>query len=251
MPSNALRRKKMLQYRTTFASIVRYLLPICLVVLLLGGIGNQLFGAEVPLTVSKLSIEYDATNQSAGLQIVLNGQAWKKMAITAPNGKMFSVSSKKNLANIGMTDFSIAGEKSDPTQIPLDQFLTMFPEGEYKFKGKAVNGDDLTGTVTLTHMIPDGPAITAPTQDATVDPSNTVISWDPVTTPAGVDIVGYRVIVQENTTSRYFSVDLTKFANTLRLPSKFLLATSTYTAKVLAIDAGGNQTLTEVSFSTP
>jgi fibronectin type III domain protein len=241
----------MLQNRTMFASTARYFLPVCVVVLILGGIGNQLFGAEVPLTVSKLSIEYDPTSQSAGLQIQLNGQAWKKMAITAPNGKMFALSSKKNLANIGLTDFSIAGGKSDPTQIPLDQFLTMFPEGEYKFKGKAVNGDDLTGTATLTHMIPDGPAITAPAADATVDPSNTVITWDPVTTPAGVDIVSYRVTVQEDTTFRYFSVDLTKFANSLRLPSKFLQATSTYTAKVLAIDAGGNQTLSEVSFNTP
>lgn len=247
VPSNARRRKMMLQKRMMAASNARFVLPLCLLVLLLGGIGNRVFGADVPLTVSKISIEYDATSQGAGLQIVVNGQAWKKMSVTAPNGKMFSVSAKQETGNIGLTEFSISSNK----QVTLDQFLSLFPEGDYNFKGKAANGDNLIGTATLTHMIPDGPVISAPAADSIVDPSNTVVSWDPVTTPVGVDIVGYRVIVQENTTLRYFSVDLTKFANTLRLPSKFLQGASTYTARVLAIDAGGNQTLTSVSFNTP
>jgi hypothetical protein len=105
------------------------------------------------------------------------------------------------------------------------------------------------GTATLTHAIPDGPNVSA-----TVGPNNLlVISWDAVTgTPPGfpavpIDIAGYQVIVGS------FEVTLPDTATSVTVSPEFVasLAPGQQPFEVLAIEAGGNQTLTEGTFTKP
>ena len=78
-----------------------------------------------------------------------------------------------------------------------------------------------------------------------------MVEWTPVTTPAGIDIAGYQVlVVQEEPVLRVFSADLPATATRLSVPAEFLQPRTEYKVEVLAIEAGGNQTLTELTFRT-
>jgi hypothetical protein len=111
-----------------------------------------------------------------------------------------------------------------------------------------VEGQRLIGRATLSHDIPDGPEITAPEEGATVPRDGLIASWNPVTAPAGVDIVGYRAIVRREDPLRVFSADLTASTTSVTVPSEFLESGVEYKLEVQAIEASGNQTLTEIVF---
>ncbi len=69
-------------------------------------------------------------------------------------------------------------------------------------------------------------------------------------TPPAVNIVGYLVlVVEEGTTTRTLSADLPANARKLTVPSDFLQPGTEYKVEVLAIEASGNQTLSERSFA--
>lgn len=99
----------------------------------------------------------------------------------------------------------------------------------------------------LTHAVPAGPSVVA-----VVDGETVVIRWDPVVGPAdilpdeNVVVVGYQVIAGE------FQVTLPASRNEVTLPREFVasLAPGKHDFEVLAIEAGGNQTITEGSFET-
>jgi hypothetical protein len=89
-----------------------------------------------------------------------------------------------------------------------------------------------------------------------VNPNNTVIKWNSVTSPfpgtdSPVSIVGYQVIVERVKPSlRVFSVDLPATATQVTVPSAFMETKKEYKFEVLAIEAGGNQTISEGGFKT-
>ena len=101
-------------------------------------------------------------------------------------------------------------------------------------------------TATLSHTIPDGPTLIPP---GTPDPAHTVIAWNPVTTPAGIDIVAYEVIVELDD-AHVFDVKLAGTVTSVTVSPEFLQPATTYLYEVLAIDKSGNQTLSSSSFVT-
>jgi hypothetical protein len=149
----------------------------------------------------------------------------------------------------GLTE--LFSESSEPPfeEFPLEQFMDLFPEGTYTFRGTTVDGTPMTGTATLTHDFPDGPRILSPAPGSRVKRDQVVVEWAPVTTPAGIEISGYQVlVVQEEPVLRVFSADLPATATRLQIPAQFVLPRTEYKVEVLAIEAGGNQTLTELTF---
>jgi hypothetical protein len=84
------------------------------------------------------------------------------------------------------------------------------------------------------------------------DPNNTVVAWAPVADPAGSRIVRYEVIVtdESSTPKRVLSAVLPATVTSMTIPSSFLLPDGEYKYEVLAIEEGGNQTLSEAAFRT-
>jgi hypothetical protein len=76
-----------------------------------------------------------------------------------------------------------------------------------------------------------------------------IARWNAVAELRGIDIVGYRVIVTRENPLRVFSADLPASARRMPVPSEFLQPGTEYKLEVQAIEASGNQTLTEITFS--
>jgi hypothetical protein len=205
--------------------------------------------APIRLADATMIVEVNATDGDAGLQVFLDGEPWTSMTISGPDRRaLLVVNAEGRLKGYGLTE--LFSESSEPpfTEFPLEEFKALFPEGRYTFSGTTVKGQRLVGSATLSHEIPDGPEITAPTEGATVARDNVVARWNPVTTPAGIDIVGYRVIVTREDPLRVFNADLTASATSMTIPSEFLESGVEYKLEVQAIEANGNQTLTEIVF---
>jgi hypothetical protein len=198
---------------------------------------------------ARLRIEINSTDGDAGFQINLDGEAWKSLTIHDPNGrKILDITGTSQLKNFGLTE--LFSESSEPpfTEFPFSEFKKLWPEGVYTFRGKTIDGKTLVGQATFNHEVPDGPVITKPADDSSVDRKNAVLKWNPVTTPAGIEITGYQVVVTREDPLRVLDADLPAGAHRFEIPSNFLQPGVEYAAEVLAIASNGNQTLTEVAF---
>ena len=196
-------------------------------------------------------IEFNATTEDVGIRASLDGEPWNGGQIIGPDHqRIFQVSGVGNLGEIGLTELSFATHELAREDLSLEGLLALFPEGEYEFRGRTVEGDRLLGTATLTHDIPDAPQILTPEEGVLVDPDDAVISWDPVTEPAGIEIAGYRVSVERGDRGRSLSLELPPETTSVPVPPDFLEPGTDYLFQVFAIEAGGNQTITEGVFDT-
>ena len=86
-----------------------------------------------------------------------------------------------------------------------------------------------------------------------------VIDWDPVTqrfpgSTLPVTIAGYEVIVEQDKPQpalpRSFDITLPASVTRVTVPPQFLRTNTDYKFEILAIEQGGNQTISEGSFKT-
>ncbi|GAB3380306.1 hypothetical protein [Lysobacter fragariae] len=198
---------------------------------------------------ARIYIEYNASANDLGFHVSLDGEDWKDLVIVNPRGvAIFAVEGSGPYAELGMTELFFEGAEPTLTDVPLRTLLGKFPEGTYRFRGTTVDDAPIQRNGVLSHAIPAAPRVAA-----TVDGLRITIAWRPVTTtPPGfparpIDISGYQVIVDP------FQVTLPDTATQVTLPREFVasLAKGAHPFEVLAIDASGNQTITEGSFVIP
>jgi hypothetical protein len=210
--------------------------------------------STIPFPDARLKIEYNSTDGDAGLQVFLDAPAWRDVSITNPSGRtVLEVEAERVIRNYGLTE--LFSESSEPPfdEFPFSEFKRLFPEGAYTFRGRTIEGERLQSTFTLTHKVPDGPTIVSPSADATLAPHDVAVEWLPVTSPAGVTVVAYQVLVVADAPGlgnpkRVLDVMLPGTATRLPIPAEFLIPGS-YKGEVLAVEESGNQTLTEVAFT--
>jgi len=211
-------------------------------------------GAQAPLrfTDSELFIEINATDGDAGLQMSLGGRTWERLRLIDPRGRtVMDVRATGPLNGYGLTDMGFESAEPPFTRYPFRRFRARFPEGRYRFVGTAPNGRRLIGSDRLTHVVPDGPRVLAPAEDAVVDPAAVTVRWEPVTTPRGIRIVRYQVIVTaEGEPGGSTRVDLPPTATSAAIPAGFFARNAEYAVEVIARATNGNQTITEVAFQT-
>lgn len=194
----------------------------------------------------RVFIEFNDTDQDVGLHIFLDAEDWQVMKIIDPRGRViFHVQGVHGLGSIGLSELFVEGSEPSLADLPLDEFFELFPEGVYTFVGKTTDGAKIKNLYTFSHDIPDAPVIVSPAPGGLVDPANAVISWQPVTTPQGIVIDGYEVIV--GSLSRKVPATTTS----VTLPPGFLQPGTEYGFEVLSIADNHNQTITASSFRTP
>ncbi len=216
-----------------------------------GGKGN-----EFPFSRSKMIIEFNSTDNDVGAQVLLDGEPWKQVKIESPDGrKLLNIRTSSSLRKQGITELFFESSEPSLDDVPLAEFLARFPEGIYEFEGTTIDGIELEGQAVFTHVIPAGPEIIAPAEGAVVDPDNFVIAWVPVTQTimgsSDITIRGYQLVVEQEDPLRVHSMDLPATVTSVRIPPEFFLLKNTvHKFEVLAIEEGGNQTITSGSFVT-
>ena len=196
-----------------------------------------------------LFIETNATDGDAGLQVNLDAEDWTWLKLRDPRGKLIlDLQAKGRLRGYGLTELLFEASEPSFDEVPFRVFKKRFPEGKYSFRGQTVEGRRLVGSDRLFHLVPAGPKVTFPTRGAQVDPNGFAVTWEPVTTPAGVKIVTYQVIVSQG--ERDLSMYLPATATSASIPGEFLEPGTETDVEVLARERSGNQTITELPFRT-
>lgn len=226
-----------------------------------------LFIGDLPLRAAdkfpdvKFLIEHNATDADTGFQAFVDGAPWNTLTIADPDKRpVLEIRARGNLKQLGLTELFFETNEPENAEVPIPELLARFPEGKYTFEGQTVDGTRLTGRATLTHTIPAGPEITSPAEGAVVDRNNTVIEWTPVTesiTGRSVEIVGYEVVVTKaldvhppGFSKLVLSAHVTAATTSLTVPMEFLEPGTAYDVEVLALEVGGNQTISSTTFAT-
>jgi len=226
----------------------RHIRSILVILLAAAALGFATPAGAAKFSEARIYIEFNRSANDLGFHVVLDGEDWKSLRILNPKGtSIFEVAGKGGYTHLGLTELFFEGAEPSLDDVPLGVLLALFPEGRYTFIGVTVTGVRITATATLSHAVPEGPVVSAEVDDDTV-----IIRWDPVTAaPPGfpdddVDIVGYQVIVGS------FQVTLPASSTEVTVPRQFVesLGRGEHDFEVLAIEAGGAQTITEGTFET-
>jgi hypothetical protein len=207
--------------------------------------------AQLEFDDARIRIEVNSTDGDAGIQMDVDGEAWESLGVVSPDGRrILEIAGRSSVARQWLTELFFESEEPSFDELSLEELFERFPAGRYEVVGRTVDGRRIVGTARLTHDIPAGPVILAPAEDALVSKRNAVIAWLPVTRPAGVRIVGYQVIVEREDPIRTFEATVPASVTSVTVPSEFLEEDTEYTFEVLALEEGGNQTISESSFVT-
>ena len=203
---------------------------------------------------ARLIIEYNSTDEDIGAQVFLDGEAWRLLRVYAPNGRrILEIKGTRSLRTQGLTELFFESSEPPLTDVPLEVFLGRFPAGEYEFEGVTVSGEEISATANFTHAIPEPAVVISPLDGSVQDPENLVASWTAVPNPPGSTIVAYQVIVvnfDSPLPKKTFSVHVPANITSVTVPAEFMEFGTRYEFEVLAIEAGGNQTITTTEFDT-
>ncbi len=216
---------------------------------------------ELPFKDVKFLIEHNATAEDTGFQVFLDGEPWKRLEIARPDGApLLEVRAQGHLRTLGLTEFFFETNEPANAEVPVEELLARFPEGTYSFEGQSIDGVEMTGAARLTHDIPKGPRILSPAEGEVVDPNDTVIRWEAVSESilgAPIEIVSYEVIVTKpqavppaGFSKPVLSVHVSGATTSLTVPKEFFESGTAYELEVLALEVGGNQTISSGTFVT-
>jgi hypothetical protein len=219
--------------------------------------GGSSLGA-IPFSQAEIFFEQNATDGDLGIHFALDGPPWESVMIFFPNGDPFiSVTASGAERENGVT--GLFSESAEPgfEVVPPDEFLSWFPEGAYLMVGVTTDGGMLVSEATLTHDLPEEPEAISPREEAVVEADEPLtIRWRRTPDPAPPEsvIVGYQVIVTEIAEpperEREFIIDLLPTQRRVEVPAEFFRPGREYKYEILARETSGNQTITEVEFST-
>jgi hypothetical protein len=218
-------------------------------------------GPAVRLPATKLFIEHNATAGDTGVHGLFDGIDWQKLCVYDPHGHLIlEVEPNRQLRTQSISGIFFESAEPPNEEVPIEEILRRFPQGQYAVRGRAKDGRRLTGAATFTHAIPAAPVITFPQEDGVVSAANLTVSWNHVTTTldgAPLNRTGYEVIVTKDVpddphgfSRPVLSVHVPPAVTSLTIPHEFLEPSTTYELEVLVLEVSGNQTITSLFLQT-
>ena len=222
-------------------------------------------GAEpVPLKEAKLNIEHNATDRDTGFQGFIDSEGWRRLSVRGPDGRVLRFEGLGSLGRLGLTELFFETVEPENADVPIRRMLAKLPEGRYRIAGPGQENGESTGRTVgralLTHDIPRGPRLVSPAEGATVPTQGVVADWKRVSKTIQGDpttIVAYQLIIEKDVEPpRHMigkfglSMYLPPTTTSVEVPDGFLEPGTAYSWEVLAIERGGNQTLSSASFTT-
>lgn len=218
----------------------------------------------IPLKEAKLIIEHNAKDNDTGFQGFIDSEGWNMITVTGPDGKVLELKGKGKLGSLGLTELFFETVEPANSDVPIEEVLDTLPEGNYVFKGTAIEAGQkqgkTIGTALLTHNIPKGPVLLSPVEDAVVPMEDLLVSWSPVDETldgSHVNIISYQLIIEKDELphpnmigKKGLSMYLPATVTQIPIPKEFLEPGTNYKWEVLAIEESGNQSLMSSQFST-
>ncbi len=218
-------------------------------------------GPTVKLGQAKLFFEHNSTDEDTGVHGAFDTSSFAELCVYNPKGRqILAVKPQGKLLKLTMGGIFFESREPPNAEVSIESLKADFPEGLYRVRGISHDGTGLTGAATFTHAIPAAPIITFPDDGAVVDSEDLVVMWEPVTQSldgAPIKRTGYEVIITKDVAddphgfSRpTFDVHVLPSLTALEVPSEFLEPNTPYELEVLALEKGGNQTITAIHFET-
>ena len=229
-------------------------------------------GKRIEFDDTAIFLELNDTDGDLGIQLFWDAEGWKEVEVKDPEGEeIFEVENDEGLREIGSTELSTESAEPEFDELPPEDFLALFDEGEYKFKGKTVEGKKLRGEAELTHVLPAAPVIDSPAEGEAVDPDDLIVKWFAVTgshpeigTPdPNIELTRYQLIVEfeDEVTEGVFEFKVDILADPGAEPGDTIEVTVSpeffgsledregeYKLEVIAEESSGNKTITEQEF---
>lgn len=214
-------------------------------------------GQEIELDEAEVFIEFNSTDGDFGIQFFWDGEPWKRMKVfNTDERKVLDVTVARNLRDQGMTEGFFESAEPSAKKLPMDAFLERFPEGEYEFEGRTLEGDELEGETEFTHVLPAPPTNLYPCDGAHVPPhAALVVSFQAVTqdldgNPLEPELYELVVEAEDDDLLRVFSVTLPGDdpSPSVTVPGEFLTPGADYKFEVIVQEESGNRTIAETEF---
>lgn len=197
--------------------------------------------------------EINGSDGDAGVQLKLDGEQWDWLEIFGPDDReVLDVRGKRNVGQQGLTEFFFESAEPSFDDQSLEEFLELFPEGEYEFVGQLVDGGSICADTEFTHDLPAAPDISVALVGGLV-----VISWDsstdsfPGAPEAEIEVETYEVIAGNEDEGVDFAMIVSADTTQVTLPPEFPIDAGTLKYEVIRKEASGNQTLSEESVALP
>jgi len=217
-------------------------------------------GVEIELDEAEVFIEFNSTDGDFGIQFFWDGEAWDKMRVLDDDERcVLRVRAARNVGRHGLTEGFFESNEPPVSQVSMEEFLARFPEGEYEFEGRTLEGDELEGETEFTHVIPAPPDNLFPADGDEIDPNLPLTaSFDAVTEDVNgdpIEPVLYELVVESEDENEFLRI----FSMTIRgdeanpsadIPAQFLEPGGEYKLEVIVQEESGNRTISEVEFET-
>lgn len=195
--------------------------------------------ARIPFDDAEVFFEFNTTANDLGLQVFLDAEGWKKVKVADPRGReIVEILARGTLSQLGITELRFESAEPSPAEV-----LALFRPGEYRFRGRTADGDNLVAAATLSHDFLPPPTL-SPSGGQVVDPGNLVVTWS----APGAERV--EIIIEQAELGHNFDVIVSGTTTSLSVPPQFLRPGVEYKIEILAIGENGNRTIVEGTFVT-
>lgn len=222
---------------------------------------------EMPFAEARLFFELNDTDGDLGIHGLIDGDAWKRLAIEDPDEqKMLNVYVNGRLKRQGLTEIFFESDEPSFDELPPDRFFRRFPAGEYEIEAVTLEGDELESEVELSHVMP-APAEeltisgVPAAEDCDVEPlpevaEPIVIDWEEVDEShpeigedGDIEVETYQVVVErEEEPSLLLTFDLPPDVTEVQLPPGLIESGDELKFEIVVRADNGNQTAVESCF---
>ena len=198
-----------------------------------------------PFDIAEIHVEKNATDDDTEIVIEAVGgdDGLCQFRIYAPDGRPIVQFNSVDRSTGGQREFLI--ESPEP---PGDAILASYPEGLYRFRGRACEGERFESTDPLSHDLPAAAVITSPAADSEVDASRgIVIEW------SAVPGVAEYILELENESAdpeQSLSLNLPPDTTQFEVPASWLASGAEYQVGVATVAPNGNVVFAEIQFTT-
>ena len=208
------------------------------------------------LDEAELFFEENTTDEDLGIHFKVDGDGWKRILLFDPDWRpLLGMGLRGNLRTLGLTELFSESREPEFDEVPRDEFLAMFPPGDYTFLAMSIDHQWYIGETELTHGIPAPAEIVWPEEDVEVSPDEDLeVVWAlDAGDGASMEIEYIEVVVEKDEDDemlRVYTVHMLPEDTSVRVPAEFFEAGKDYKTEILVQETSGNRASSEVPFAT-